>query len=467
MAKAPSSSTPLADAPTANQPPSEPVLAERLRAGKALRAKTPRSSQGAWKPSSKRPDPIALLRSRDGALLADLLPIRYGRMAQSPLAFLRGAAIVMASDLAATPSSGIRSQICGDAHLMNFGVYATPERELVFGLTDFDESLPGPWEWDLKRLATSILLAGRNRSFPESECEVAAASTVSSYQGHIAGYAHMAYVDVWASRVSDKSIRGVLPSQTYGRAAEHYEQGSQHEHIHQIAKLVSVSDGRPHLVDQPPLIEHASDERVGSQLHTLFTRYHDVLPEDIRALVGRYTLVDSARKVVGVGSVGTRCYVLLLEGLDTSDLQFLQIKEALASVLETPLARSVYAQHGERVVQGQRLLQAAPDMFLGWGEVDKVGYYVRHLAEVKGTVNLQVATPASLAAYGEVCGWALARAHAQSGEAARISGYIGRGEAFVQALTSFAAAYAEQTERDHAQLLAAIKAGHIQAELGV
>lgn len=447
--------------------PDHATVADKMKAGKALRAETSRSAQGVWNPPTRRADPVAMLQARDSALLPDLLPIRYGRMAQSPLAFLRGSAIVMAADLSTTPSSGIVTQLCGDAHLMNFGVYPTPERELVFGLTDFDETLPGPWEWDLKRLATSIYVAGRDSHFTDTQCAEAAAATARSYQLRMAKYAQMSFVDVWTATVNDRAIMSVLPPQAQPRAEERFEHGADHDHIRQLAKLVARKDGKPAIIDHPPLIEHTSDARVGEHLHALFEHYLGSLIADSRALVERYTLVDTARKVVGVGSVGTRCYIMLFQGIDATDLQFLQVKEAMASVLETYLGKSAYAEHGERVVEGQRLMQAAPDLFLGWGTVNKVGYYVRRLADIKGSINLAVVTPASLAAYGDVCSWALARAHARSGEAARISGYIGRSEVFVHAIARFAAAYADQTASDYDALMAAVKSGRIHAETGI
>lgn len=448
------------------EPPSQSTVDARLQAGKVLRATAPRNAQAAWAPPENRADPVALLQAEDARRLPDLLPIRYGRMAASPLGFLRGAAAVMAADLATTPASGITSQLCGDAHLMNFGSYTTPEGALVFGLNDFDETLPGPWEWDLKRLVASFAVAGRTSAFRDADCGQAVAAAVYAYQARMAEYAHMPYLGVWYARVSDHAILPLLPREARGRTALRFGQ-IRHEQLRQLNRLTTSADGRPRIVDNPPLITHISDERIGDRAHALVERYAASLTDDHRDLLERYTLVDYARKVVGVGSVGTRCYVLLFIGASQDDSLFLQIKEAGASALERYLGRSGYAQSGERVIQGQRLLQPASDMLLGWGRVAKVDFYIRQLADLKGAVNIAAMTPAYLVAYAQVCGWALARAHARSGEAARISGYLGRGDTFPQAMTRFALAYADQTERDHAALVEAIKAGRVHAEASV
>ncbi len=448
-------------------PPHSTPSRERLRAGKELRHATPRSSQARWTPPADRPDPVALLQASDRTRLPELLPIRYGRMLQSPFAFLRGAAPIMARDLAVTPSTGVTVQLCGDAHLLNFGVYVTPERHLMFGLNDFDETLPGPWEWDVKRLAASFVVAGRENVCASDVCAEAAGAAARAYQSWIGTYARMSYLDAWYARVDDETILNTLPRAARDWGTPREAKDRPRRQMRQLSKLPTTINGQARIVDDPPLVTHASDERVGDQICALVERYIATLPDDRRALARRYTLVDVARKVVGVGSVGTRCYILLFNGRDQDDVLFLQIKEADASALEPYLAPSAYAQHGERVVQGQRLIQASSDTFLGWGCVADVHYYLRHLADIKGAVEMPSMTPTYLVAYARICGWALARAHARSGEAARISGYLGRNSAFERAITRFAVDYADQTERDHAALVAAVKAGRISAETGI
>lgn len=465
MARATTPSTPKKSAP-AHEARHTPDLSleARLEQGKAARNAVSRSAQALWKPADDRPDAIKLLQQRDAKRLPELVPIRYGRMTTSLISFMRGSAILMANDLASTPSTGITPQICGDAHLLNFGVYATPERNLVFGLNDFDETLPGPWEWDVKRLSASFVAGGRDNKLSDAFCEEAVESLVRSYQTHIAEYARMSYLDVWFARVDDAAILSMLPKQARDRSALKPGEG---RGLRQLSKLTTIVDGQPRIADDPPLLTHASDARIGDQLGRLLAGYLDSLNNDRRALLERYTLKDFALKVVGIGSVGTRCYVMLFQGLDEHDVLLLQIKESDASVLEAHLGQSAYAQHGERVVQGQRLMQAASDLFLGWGRAGSTDYYIRQLPDLKGTVNLAEMTPATYMSYADVCGWALARAHARSGEAARISGYLGRRDVFAHAMCTFAFAYADQTERDYETLLAAIKDGRIKAEMGV
>lgn len=438
---------------------------ERCAAGRALRAAVPRSIHAHWSPPPARADPVALLRAGDATRLPELVPLRYGRMLESPLAFLRGAAAIMADDLAATPTTGIPVQACGDAHLANFGAYGTPERNLVFDLNDFDETLPGPWEWDIKRLAASIVVAGRGNGFDAAQCAEAAHAAVRSYRQRLNEFARRGYLDVWYAQIDAQTVLDTLSSATRRLAGRRFEQASQRDHLRALAKWTTLVDGQVRLVEDPPLLRHVSDERIGDQLRTLVQVYAKSLRDDRQALLQRYTIVDFARKVVGVGSVGMRCYIILLRGKDLADPLFLQIKEATRSVLEPHQGKCLYPHHGQRVVRGQQLIQAASDIFLGWGQVGTTHFYIRQLYDMKGSVQIARLTPAQLSTYGEVCGWALARAHARSGDAARISGYLGAGDTFDQAVAAFATAYADQTERDHAALIAAVKAGCVSAEV--
>jgi uncharacterized protein (DUF2252 family) len=442
--------------------------------GKARRGKTPRSSHGSWQPPSGRQDPVELLESQAAERLPQLVPIRYGRMISSPFAFLRGSAIVMAHDLAATPVSGIRVQACGDCHLSNFGIFATPERNIVFDINDFDETLPAPWEWDLKRLATSLVVACRYRGFRAREARAAALAAAQAYRRTMAVFSGMHTLDVWYARLDLSTIMERLDPEVRARTEKGVAKAMAKDHLHALSKLTALVDGRRQIVNQPPLVTRIplSDE-TAVQLQEVFTAYLRTLQDDRKELLGRYRFVDLALKVVGVGSVGTRCFIALLEdpsGADGEDPLFLQAKEASRSVLEGHAGRSKYRNHGQRVVCGQRLTQAASDMFLGWTRNRTNGrdFYFRQLRDVKGSIEIEEVRPEGIELWARGCGWVLARAHARSsGLAAAISGYLGTGDSFDSAIADFAEGYADQTERDHAALVHAVESGRVEALTGL
>jgi uncharacterized protein (DUF2252 family) len=444
-----------------------PSREERHRTGAAARARVPPAALGGWTAPADRPDPLALLLEQATTRVPSLVPIRHGRMAVSPFTFYRGAALPMAADLATTPASGVVVQLCGDAHLSNFGLFASPERDLVFDINDFDETLHGPFEWDVKRLAASIVVAGRSRGFDDHASRHAVHLAVRSYAARMAAYADMRAIDVYYARVDaaaalayvDKRARPFL--QTTVRAAAH------HDALHELPKLTAVdAEGRRRIVDHPPVITHSAEltrERIASAL----AGYRDSLQEDRRVLLDRYEMVDFALKVVGVGSVGLYALAGLLLGAD-DDPVFLQVKQAEASVLERFLAPSRQPSHGARVVAGQRRLQATSDILLGWTVGDQGRHlYVRQLQDQKGGAVVEAMTPDDLATWGELCGWALARGHARSGQPAEVAGYLGTDREFEHAIDAFAVAYADQAEKDHAAFVAAIKAGRVAAESGV
>ena len=449
------------------------TVAERRGAGKAARAAAPRGSHAQWKPTPGRADPVSILRAQDATRLPKYVPIRYGRMSVSPFAFYRGAAAVMAADLAATPVCGLRTQLCGDAHLSNFGTYASPERTLLFGITDFDETLPGPFEWDLKRLAASVVVAGRDQGFTRAQCREAALTALRIYRERISEYAEMRDLDVWYAHVSAddalaaaRAAGGVRIRRTELAVAK----ARTRDNLQALERFTTVVDGRRRIVDSPPLIVHltAADAAVEQVVHDAYTAYMRTLEDDRRVLADRYTFVDMARKVVGVGSVGTRCMIGLFQGRDDQDPLFLQVKEAGPSVLEVYAGRSHYRNHAHRVVAGQRLMQATSDIFLGWIE-DAEGrcFYWRQLRDMKGSVEVVDVLPSGLVALAGVCGWALARAHARAGDRLAIAAYLGRSDRFDRAVADFALAYGDQNERDYRRLLEAIKAGEVKAETGV
>ena len=446
---------------------SRPTVDARMAAGKALRQQVPRSSHAAWSPPSDRPDPVALLQAEDVTRIPELLPIRYGRVSASPFTFLRGSATVMAHDLAATPATGLTVQACGDAHLSNFGGYGTPERNLVFDLNDFDETLPAPWEWDVKRLAASVVVASRDNGFRAADGANAARAAVRSYRERMALFAPMSHLDVWYTRISAADAGASMPKPARKDFARGAQKATHRDRLQALSKMTKVVDGAVRIVDDPPIIIHHSDELVGDHLPAMAKAYRSSLHDEISALLERYAFVDFAQKAVGVGSVGTRCYVVLLQGNNDQDPLFLQIKEAGPSALEPFAAKSQYGNHGQRVVHGQRQTQAASDIFLGWGRLKGVDFYVRQLRDMKGSAEVSLLPPDQMSLYAELCGWALARAHARSGDAATIAGYLGTGDAFDEALVAFATAYADQTERDHAALMAAITSGKVVAETGL
>lgn len=437
------------------------TLAERRAAGRELRNKVPRSSHAGWTPASDRPDPLSLLEEQNRSRLSHLVPLRYARMAASPFAFLRGSAVVMAQDLAAIPVTGIQVQICGDAHLSNFGIYATPERNQVFDVNDFDETLPGPWEWDIKRFTASIVVAGRTNGFPAATNRQAVLNGVQSYREHMWKYSEMRHIDVWYSRIDYENSLQFVRRTFRWYIEKQREKSRQRSSLQAFPKLTMQVDGQYRIKDDPPLITHLDDEELTRQLRGLVEAYRPTVQEDRRVLLDKYQCMDVARKVVGVGSVGTRCYIVLLLGNDSSDPLLLQIKEAQASVLERHLGPSIYPNHAQRVVSGQRLMQAASDLFLGWTRLGPTDYYIRQLRDMKLSVSLETLVPGGFIEYCRFCGWALARAHARSGDPAQISGYLGRSDVFDRALASFAETYADQTERDHAALAAVIKADQI------
>ncbi len=450
--------------------------AERYAAGKALRSKASRTSHGEWASAADRPDPISLLEESNRTRVPELVPIRYGRMSLSPFAFLRGSAGVMASDLANTPVSGIKVQICGDAHLSNFGFFATPERNLVFDVSDFDESLPGPWEWDLKRLATSIVVAGRQNGYTAQENRQVVVRSIREYHTLMQGMASMQALPVWYLHLNVTDLMGMVNRREQERLQRQEKKASRSTSLGAFPKMTEKVDGQYRIKDEPPLIVHPEDpgdvkkpeEYEAELVKGFFAAYVETLPDDRKVLLNKYHFVDIARKVVGVGSVGTRTWVLLLmAGGDGNDPLFLQVKEAQTSVLEPYLGKSSYANHGERVVQGQRLMQHASDIFLGWTHGDVADLYVRQLLDMKLSEDIATMSKKEFDQYARWCAMALARAHARSGDPAQISGYLGSCDLFEQAIASFAEAYADQTVRDHAALLAAIKEGRIKAEVDV
>ena len=445
------------------------TVEERMAAGKALRERVPRGAHAIWERPANRPDPIELLKKSDHMRLPELLPIRYARMKQSAFAFFRGAAALMAADLAGTPKTGLRVQACGDCHVCNFGGFGSPERRLVFDINDFDETLPAPWEWDVKRLATSIVLAGRERKARERDCADAAQSAARSYREHMRAFARMRALDVWYSHLDAEifleEARGAAAKKRWEKIEEKAESETA-EHI--FPRLTEERGGRVQIKDHRPLVYHPRGYgKRAKQVTDLFHRYRLTLPEERRVLLDRYEIVDIARKVVGVGSVGTRCaVVLLMAGPD--DPLFLQFKEALPSVLEPYAGKSRYENYGERVVSGQRMLQAASDIFLGWTRDDEGrNYYLRQLRDMRMALDVEGMAKTDWLEFIEVCGWALARAHARTGDAAQIAGYLGKNNQFDRAIEKFALAYAEQAERDYALLLKAIKAGRIAARKDV
>jgi len=440
--------------------------AEFYAMGKSLRARCPRSSHAAWSPPGRR-DPLRLLEQSNTGRIPELIPIRYGRMVRTPFTFYRGAALNMAADLAVTPTTGLRVQACGDCHLLNFGDFATPERRIIFDINDLDETLPAPWEWDVKRLAASVILACRNNGFSKRAARDAAVACVRSYRTRMAEFSQMSALDVWYARID---VEDVLPTITDKEARQRHEKlvakaRARSVLEHDFPKLAAMSGRRPTIKDSPPLIYHPREQGVRDLLtraRAAFAGYRESLQEDRRILIDRYELQDIAIKVVGVGSVGTFCTVMLLMA-GKRDPLFLQVKEARPSVLEPYAGKSIHPNHGQRVVNGYRLMQSASDIFLGWtkGELGR-HVYVRQLRDVKVGVLVELFTPSVMTQYAEICGWTLARAHARSGPAAQISGYLGKSEAFDEAVAAFSISYADQSERDHAALEKAVRSGRVE-----
>jgi uncharacterized protein (DUF2252 family) len=438
-----------------------PTRAERRAVGRALRDKVPREAHAGWTPPARRRDPIDILIESSKGRLAQLVPIRYGRMMRSPFTFYRGAAAIMAADLAATPCTGIRVQACGDCHLLNFGGFATPERRILFDINDFDETLPAPCEWDVKRLAASFVVAARSNGFGRADARDVTLHCLQSYREQIERHAEMGALETWYERIEIDTLIALARRKKMKKfIRQQVEKAARSVVEHDFPKLTEGRSGRARIRDNPPLIFHQSRWESGKYdqiVQEAFARYRDTLPDDLKALIDRYEITDIAAKVVGVGSVGTRCGILLLMAA-SDDVMFLQVKEARVSVLEPYAGASAYANRGRRVAEGQRLMQAASDMFLGWtkGELGR-HFYIRQLRDIKIKPMIELMDPQAMARYGEWCGWALARAHAKSGDAAMIAGYLGNSDAFDTALVRFAEDYADQNERDHRALLEAIR----------
>ncbi len=476
------------------------TLEERRARGGRARQEVPLAGHSGWCPAADRPDPVALLEAQDLTREPDLVPVRHGRMMVSPFTFYRGAAKIMAADLASTPTAGLDAQLCGDAHRSNFGVYASPERRLVFDLNDFDETLPGPFEYDVKRMAASFAIAARNNQYSKADTRAAALASVRAYREAMAGVAGMRTLDLWYAQLPEDQLMAAVrdsvadmaqaakgkQQKKEAKAAEKaIERGEKmarkartRDSLQALSKLGERADGRYQIISQPPLIVPARDlataygisaDEIGQVIREQLRAYRATLQLDRRQLLERFQIVDLARKVVGVGSVGTGAYIVLLQGRDADDPLFLQIKEATASVLEDHLPKSRFAQPGERVVQGQRIMQAVSDIFLGWNKHTEESryFYWRQLRDMKGSTDVESMRPDALAFYAGMCGWTLARAHARSGDSVAIAAYLGGTDAFDEAITGFSLAYADQNERDFENFIKAIRSGRLEATEGV
>ncbi|MGZ4395245.1 MAG: DUF2252 domain-containing protein [Gaiellaceae bacterium] len=461
---------------------------ERIARGRDARAAVPRSSHGSWEPAADRHDPIALLEEQAASRVPGLVPIRHGRMLESPLAFYRGAALIMAADLAATPHADINVQLCGDAHLSNFGVFGSPERKLMFDINDFDETLPGPWEWDVKRLAASVEIVGRALGFSPSDRRNAVTACVAEYRGQMRTSAGMSTLDAWYDHMDAEMIKdwlnGEVSAKRLGKreareSAEDIEKARERDHQRVFRKRAGQVDGELRIVADPPLIVPIEDltepgttpAQIDRSMRKLIVSYRRTLAR-YHHPVEEFEYVDAAHKVVGVGSVGTRAWILLMVGRDEDDPLFLQAKEAQASVLERFVGVSEHANHGQRVVVGQRLMQAASDIFLGWVRVRDLDgrprdYYIRQLHDWKGGVEVETMRPAGATVYGRLCGATLARAHARWGDRLAVASYLGKSDAFDEAIADFAAAYADQNERDYESFVRAVESGRVAAETGL
>jgi uncharacterized protein (DUF2252 family) len=456
---------------------------ERAAKGKAARAEVPRKLHGEWEPPSQRPDPVDVLEKQAKTRVPELVPIRYGRMLVSPFAFYRGGAALMAGDLAEGPRSGLDVQLCGDAHLANFGAYAAPDRRLIFSVNDFDETLPGPFEWDVKRLVASFAVAGRHRGFKGKERGRIIAAVTRSYRESMHQFASMHNLDLWYVRADldelAQEFAAVATSRQRKRLEKNVARARAKTRLKAFDKLTELVDGERRIVSDPPLIvpirklvAPEQEAHLSERFRDLIRAYRRTLAVDRRRLLERFRYVDAARKVVGVGSVGTRAWIVLLLGRDTDDPLFLQAKEAQPSVLEPHLGQSDFASHGQRVVEGQRLTQTASDIMLGWLTTDgidgvKRDFYVRQLWDSKGAARLDELEPSAFEAYGRVCGWTLAKGHARSGDAIAIASYLGTSDVFDRALAAFAEAYADQNERDYEALEDAAASGRVTAETEV
>ena len=457
----------------------------------AARERSPLSRHSEWQPVTERSDPVSLLEEQNATREPDLVPVRHGRMMVSPFTFYRGAAKIMAADLAVTATAGLQVQLCGDAHLCNFGVFASPERRLVFDLNDFDETLPGPFEYDVKRLAASFAIAGRDNGFTKADVKDVTLASVSAYREAMKTFAEMGTLGVWYSHLDESDIMSAVRAQAAGlpkkaaKAAKRAEKAAEHgaekartrDSLQALSKLGELVDGRYRIVSQPPIVVPARElmeqygiapDELEQALHEQLRSYRATLQPDRRHLLERFELVDAARKVVGVGSVGTRAFIALLQGRDLNDPLFLQVKEATASVLEGHLPKSRYRHSGERVVQGQRLMQAVSDIFLGWTEGYDASrhFYWRQLRDMKGSAVVETMSPVALTFYAGLCGWTLARAHARSGDPIAIAAYLGDDDGFDRSITRFATRYADQNDRDFEAFVTAIRSGRLSAVEG-
>jgi uncharacterized protein (DUF2252 family) len=455
---------------------------ERAARGKAERAEVPRSSHAVWEPPSNRRDPVDLLEEQAQSRVPELVPIRYGRMLTSAFAFFRGGAYVMAADLSVMPRTGLHTQLCGDAHLSNFGSFAAPDRTIIFSVNDFDETLPGPFEWDVKRLAASFEIAGRERGFDDAIRRTAVLSTVRSYREAMTSFAAMRSIDLWHVRLDMTTMMRQWSKEVTAKQLKEFERelSSRHtkDNLSALNKLTYLVDGEQRIISDPPLIVPIeevlpNDDHLGlvETMQQFIRSYRRTLPHDRRRLLEHYRYVHAARKVVGVGSVGERAWILFLLGRDENDPLFLQFKEAQPSVLEPFLGKSEFGQQGQRVVEGQRMMQASSDILLGWERAlaedgMERDYYIRQLWDAKSSAHVDLMPPHLLEVYGEVCGWTLAKAHARSGDAIAISSYLGTGDVFDRAMASFAQSYADQNERDYKHAQDAVAAGRITADVG-
>jgi uncharacterized protein (DUF2252 family) len=456
---------------------------ERAAAGKAARAECPRSAHGGWEPLPDRRSPVEILAEQDATRVADLVPVRYGRMLDSPFTFYRGAAAIMAADLGVLPATGLNAQLCGDAHLSNFGGFMAPDRRLVFDINDFDETLPGPFEWDVKRLAASFSIGGRAREFEQDEYLAAVLAATRSYREAMRGFAAMRNLDIWYARVDIEETferyRDTVSKSERKRARKLTAKARNKDSLRALARLTDRSDGKLRIASRPPVLvpieefaEGHSAAEVTARLEALLAEYRTTLDSENRRLVERYHYVDAGFKVVGVGSVGTRAWIALLLGRDDRDPLFLQVKEAGPSVLEPFAGASRYRQHGHRVVAGQRLMQAAGDVLLGWLTAEGLDgvtrdFYVRQLWDGKGSVDVDAMSPDAFEIYAQLCGWTLARAHARSGDPVAIAAYLGKGKSFDRAIADFAEDYADQNEADYAEVRKAVDDGRIEVQTGV
>jgi len=445
------------------------MTADRRAHGKTLRDAVPRDAHATWRAHKGRADPIAILHAADATRQPELVPLRYGRMLQSPFTFYRGSAAVMAADLAHTPATGIQVQACGDCHLMNFGGFATPERRYIFDINDLDETLPAPWEWDVKRLVASFVLAARSNRLSDKNGRDAAVACARSYRRQMRNFADMDVLDIWYARLDDRDFLAMLPRHRKAILSKRIAKATSRSSSELVfPKLVEVAGQQPRIHDSPPTIFHEERSRASGYMDMLrdaLAKYRETLAEDRRILLDRYRIVDAAVKVVGIGSVGTLCMVALMMSIADRPF-FLQLKEANASVLEAYAGKSAYPHHGQRVVMGQRLMQPASDMFLGWITGPKGRhFYVRQLRDVKLSPLVETYDAEMLSIYAKACGWVLARAHAKAGDPWAITGYLGKRDDFDEAMGKFALAYADQAERDHAGLKAAVRTGIIEAQL--